>query len=354
MAQRIDHEDWAEAYLAEIDRMGELTQGRVLNSVFFGGGTPSLMAEETVQAILDRVRDTWVLANDIEITLEANPTSVEAGKFISFAKAGVNRVSLGIQALNDGDLRRLGRQHSADEALSALSIARQVFDRVSFDLIYARQDQSLEAWTNELRQALDLGTDHLSLYQLTIEPGTAFGDRYANGGLKGLPPEDLSADMYEATQALCSVAGMPSYEVSNHARPGAESRHNLIYWRGGDYLGIGPGAHGRVTLNGQRYATETALSPSRWMEDVKVGDGLSVRKALEPPDIASEYLMMGLRVLEGIDIVRYETLAGAPLDEAAVRDLRDLGLIEQQAGLLRVTDRGRMVLNAIVTKLLPD
>ncbi|HDR29144.1 radical SAM family heme chaperone HemW, partial [Rhodovulum sp.] len=255
VAASIDMGEWQRAYLSEIRRIGAETGPRTLTSVFFGGGTPSLMAPDLVAAILDTVRATWPCANDMEVTLEANPGSVEAGRFAGYRDAGVGRVSLGVQALNDADLGRLGRLHSAAEARAAFDIARNTFERVSFDLIYARQDQLLADWQAELGQALALGVDHLSLYQLTIEPGTAFGDRHARGGLRGLPDDDRAADMYLATQEICAAAGLPAYEVSNHARPGAESRHNLIYWRYGDYAGIGPGAHGRLTLDGRRWAT---------------------------------------------------------------------------------------------------
>ncbi|HEV8036210.1 radical SAM family heme chaperone HemW, partial [Yoonia sp.] len=230
---QIDQNAWAEAYLSEIARVGAETQGRVLRSVFFGGGTPSLMDPAVVDAILKKVRATWPIANDLEVTLEANPTSVEAGRFAGYRDAGVNRVSMGIQALNDADLKALGRLHSADEAMRAFEIARKVFDRVSFDLIYARQGQSVADWTAELQHALDLAVDHLSLYQLTIEDGTAFGDRYAAGKLRGLPDDDAAADMYAVTQEICEAAGFAGYEVSNHARAGCESIHNKIYWHYG-------------------------------------------------------------------------------------------------------------------------
>ncbi len=261
VAREIDQSRWLRAYLSEIDRYGEMLSGRVLNSVFFGGGTPSLMNPDVVAAILERVRRTWPTANDLEVTLEANPGSVEAGKFRAFSQGGVSRISMGVQALNDRDLKRLGRIHSVAEARQAFDIARETFDRVSFDLIYARQDQTLDDWHSELGEALSMAIDHLSLYQLTIEQGTAFGDRYAAGRLRGLPEDDLAADMYQATQDICNAAGLGAYEVSNHARPGSESRHNMIYWRYGDYAGIGPGAHGRITRNGQRFATEAFSSP---------------------------------------------------------------------------------------------
>ncbi len=251
VSAEIDESRWVRAYLREIDRYAAEVPERVLTSIFFGGGgTPSLMAPDTVSAILERIRAHWPVANDLEVTLEANPGSVEAGRFRGYADAGVNRVSVGVQALNDADLRRLGRLHTVEEALAALEIARNTFERVSFDLIYARQGQTLEEWRAELSGALEFAADHLSLYQLSIEPGTAFGDRYDAGKLRGLPDEDLSAEMYLLTQEMCETAGFHAYEVSNHAKPGAESRHNQIYWRYGDYAGIGPGAHSRLTVDG--------------------------------------------------------------------------------------------------------
>jgi oxygen-independent coproporphyrinogen-3 oxidase len=280
VAARIDHARWREAYLKEIAVYAGLVPDRVLTSIFFGGGTPSLMEPETVAEVIAAARRAWPVANDLEVTLEANPTSVEAGRFAAYAEAGVSRVSLGIQALNDTDLQRLGRRHSVAEAIQAYEVARKFFNRTSFDLIYARQDQTLVDWRAELRLALDLAVDHLSLYQLTIEGGTAFGDRYAAGKLRGLPEEDLAADMYEATQDICGTAGLEGYEVSNHAKPGAESRHNLIYWRYGDYVGIGPGAHGRLTLNGQRHATEAWRAPGKWLDSVAKGLGESLRDPL--------------------------------------------------------------------------
>jgi putative oxygen-independent coproporphyrinogen III oxidase len=263
VTKTVDHDAWRAAFVSEIERAGKRTEGRVLNSVFFGGGTPSLMEPATVDAIMNAIQRTWPTANDLEVTLEANPTSVEAGKFADFRNAGINRVSMGIQALNDTDLRLLGRMHTAAEGLAAFDIARHTFDRVSFDLMYGRQNQSVTSWETELTQALTLGLDHVSLYQLTIEPGTVFGDRYRVGKLGGLPDDDLSADMYALTQDICAGFDMPRYEVSNHAKDGSESRHNLIYWRYGDYVGIGPGAHGRVTQDGIRVATEQARIPVR-------------------------------------------------------------------------------------------
>lgn len=355
VAAGIDQERWKRAYLAEIRRIGAEVPGRVLNTVFFGGGTPSLMDPDLVAAILEEVRATWPCANDMEITLEANPTSVEADRFRGYRDAGVNRLSLGIQALKDDDLRRLGRLHSVEEARKAFDIARANFDRISFDLIYARQDQTLTQWQAELREALSMTIDHLSLYQLTIEQGTAFGDRYARGKLKGLPDEDRAGDMYFATQEICEAAGMPAYEVSNHAQDGADSRHNLIYWRYGDYAGIGPGAHGRLTIGGQRYATDTGLSPAEWLRQAEhTGSGEAARRAVSLTDQAGEYLMMGLRLAEGIDLPRYERLAGAALPAEKLEDLQEMGMVQCKGPVLRATKDGRAVLNAVIRALLPE
>jgi oxygen-independent coproporphyrinogen-3 oxidase len=352
VAANIDQKRWQRAYLSEIDRVGAATPDRVLNSVFFGGGTPSLMDPALVAAILDRVRKTWTFANDIEITLEANPGSVEAGRFLGYRDAGVNRLSMGLQALNDADLRRLGRLHSVAEARAALDIARDTFERISFDLIYARQEQTLIAWRDELRLALEMAADHLSLYQLTIEEGTAFGDRFAKGGLKGLPNEDLAADFHDLTQELCDAAGMTAYEVSNHARAGAESRHNLIYWRGGDYAGVGPGAHGRLTLDGHRWATEAAKAPGEWLQRIEAGLAGDIRRdALTPEDHGAEYLLMSLRLLEGISLQRFEFIAKRTLPLTKIRDLQAMGMVDFSNDTLRATAQGRLVLNRVVTEL---
>ena len=352
VAASIDQARWKTAYLTEIDRLAAETPGRVLQSVFFGGGTPSLMDPDLVDAILARIRAAWPQANDCEVTLEANPGSVEAGRFKGYADAGVNRISMGIQALNDADLRKLGRLHSVAEAKAAFDVARRAFDRVSFDLIYARQDQSLPAWGAELREALSMAVDHLSLYQLTIEDGTAFGDRFAKGGLKGLPNEDVSADMYDLTQDICGEAGLPAYEVSNHAAPGMESRHNLIYWRGGDYAGIGPGAHGRLTLNGVRFATEAHKTPGKWLAQVEAGmTGEMPRDVVTGAERALEYLIMGLRLSDGIDLERYRTLAGFPLNTNRVNDLIDIEMLRLTASGIAATAKGRLVLNAVIRDL---
>ncbi len=311
------------------------------------------MDPDTVAAIIDRVQRRWRFANDIEITLEANPGSVEAGKFAAFRQGGVNRISMGVQAMNDRDLKRLGRIHTVAEARAAFDIARGEFDRVSFDLIYARQDQSLADWRTELTEALSMAIDHLSLYQLTIEEGTAFGDRYARGKLRGLPPDDIAADMYEATQEICDKAGMPAYEVSNHAKPGAESRHNLIYWRYGDYAGIGPGAHGRLTLDGQKQATEAWLNPAKWLEERDKGQPEKLRETLSGSDQAAEMLMMGLRINEGVDLGRFSSLGGT-LNADSLDFLVEQGLLVVGNNRIIPTPSGRMILNTVLQKLLED
>jgi oxygen-independent coproporphyrinogen-3 oxidase len=355
VAARIDQSSWLRAFELEIDRIGALTQGRILNTVFFGGGTPSLMEAATVQGILDRIRDTWTLANDVEITLEANPGSVEAARFEAYAKAGVNRVSLGIQSLDPDDLRRLGRMHTVDEAARAIAIAQNTFARVSIDLIYARQNQTLPAWRDELRRALDFGTSHLSLYQLTIEDGTVFGQMHAKNLLKGLPEEDLSADMFELTQEITRGGGLPAYEVSNHARPGDESRHNLIYWRMGDYAGIGPGAHGRLTLDSTRFATEAERQPTPWLTRTLATPGSAeTTDRLTADDRASEYLMFALRLREGASLSRFAALAGQPLSPSALAEVEALGLVARDGDRICTTDRGVMMLNGILRALLAD
>ncbi|WP_397541615.1 radical SAM family heme chaperone HemW [Roseovarius salis] len=352
VAREIDQCRWKSAYLAEIARYAELLPGRILNSVFFGGGTPSLMSPELVSDILDAIRTAWPAANDLEVTLEANPGSVEAGRFAGYAAAGVSRVSMGVQALNDHDLRRLGRLHSVQEAYEAFDIARKYFDRVSFDLIYARQGQSVDEWRKELAEALKMAVDHLSLYQLTIEPGTAFGERHARGGLKGLPGEDKAGDMYEITQETCRAAGLEAYEVSNHAVPGAESRHNLIYWRYGDYVGIGPGAHGRITLQGQRHATVAPDQPDQWLAAVEAGRGAGAAEPIPPAVQGDEYLMMGLRISEGIDADRFQSITGATLDPEKIHHLQEIGVITVDDHRVRATESGRPVLNAVIRELL--
>ena len=342
----VDQTIWADALASEILRYGQETGPRVLSSIFFGGGTPSLMEPSTVDAVLTAARSVWNFANDIEITLEANPTSVEANRFEGYAKLGVNRVSMGVQALNNGDLKKLGRLHTAEEARAAFGVARQFFKRVSFDLIYARQNQTVKAWTEELAEALDLAIDHLSLYQLTIEEGTAFWDRARRGLLKGLPTDDIGAEFYEITQRRCKDAGLESYEVSNHARPGNESKHNLIYWRGGDYVGIGPGAHGRLTVNGTRWATEHYKQPEAWLRYAVETSGEKTRFSLDAQDVAEERLIMGLRLSEGLDVGDIKSV----MDWDRFKRLLSENYVWQTENRIGATDKGRPFLNHIISQ----
>ncbi len=342
----VDQLKWQDAFRKEIERVQDDLPGRPLDTIFFGGGTPSLMSPKTVETIISAARAAWPFSNDMEITLEANPTSVEADKFQGFADAGVNRVSIGVQALNDDDLRKLGRLHSADEARRAVELAKSVFPSTSFDLIYARQNQSLEAWKDELSEALEMADGHLSLYQLTIEPGTAFGDRFARGRLRDLPNDDLAADMFEVTQDLTAASGLPAYEISNHASPGNESQHNMIYWRGHDWIGVGPGAHGRFTTNGKRIATESYLAPGAWLFAVNDGNGESLRRTLAPLEDTEERLMMGLRLENGV-LTRDFKEYGNKFNE-----LIEIGVLESLDGNVRATKRGKPVLNAILRELL--
>lgn len=352
VSESVDQSRWQRAYLTELERLGRETVGRSLRSVFFGGGTPSLMSPDTVYRMLDKIRSIWSVANNWEVTLEANPSSVEAGKFREFRFAGVNRLSMGIQALNDDDLRRLGRLHSVREAEAAFEIARKTYDRVSFDLIYARQDQTPQAWEAELTRAVGMAIDHLSLYQLTIEDGTAFGARHASGGLKGLPDEDRSVELYSITQHVCDAAGLPAYEVSNHAKDAAQSEHNLIYWRGGEYAGVGPGAHGRLTLGDRRWATEAIRSPGEWLQRVELaGNGELPRTALTPAEQALEYLMMSMRLTEGMNLDRLSSVGGKRPCANSIAELTDMGLISASSTHLKATAHGRMILNAIIRRL---
>jgi putative oxygen-independent coproporphyrinogen III oxidase len=349
----VDAERWRRALCAEVAAAGREVPGRVVDTIFFGGGTPSLMPPETVAAVIAAIRAAWPVAEDAEITIEANPTSVEAERFRGYRAAGVNRLSMGVQALDDRDLRALGRLHDVAEAERAFAVARRIFPRVSFDLIYARQGQTLAAWRAELGRALAMAVDHLSLYQLTIESGTRFGELAARGRLRGLPAAGLAADLYLATQEICDRAGLPAYEVSNHARPGAASRHNLIYWRYGDYAGIGPGAHGRLTRSGVRWATESLRGPEAWLAAVEESEsGVCARSAVGSADQAVEMLMMGLRLAEGIDPGRFTALTGEPLPQDRLDELEGLGLIEFAGGRLRTTAAGRPVLDAVLKRLL--
>ena len=348
----IDEQRYLRAYQAEIASTAERVGARTVSSIFFGGGTPSLMQPASVQTILDAIAKHWTVAPDVEVTLEANPTSVDATRFRGYRTAGVNRVSLGVQSLDDAALKELGRLHTAQEALDAVAVARSIFQRYSFDLIYARPHQSLESWAAELRSAIAEAAEHLSLYQLTIEPGTPFFGLHAAGKLK-VPDEDLARDLYDLTQAICADAGLPAYEISNHARPGAECRHNLIYWRGHEYAGVGPGAHGRLNIGDKRYATETDKRPESWLMRVEgCGTGMTVDDKLTAGETADEYLLMGLRLTEGIDPLRFSALAGRTIDPNRVSFLREQGTVElTAAGRLRVTQSGFPLLDAVVADL---
>ena len=348
----IDEARFLAAFLRELEHWAALAPGRRVGSVFFGGGTPSLMSPDTVGAIVDAIARHWPLAAGAEITLEANPSSVEAARFRGYRAAGVNRVSLGVQSLDDGVLRSLGRLHTAEEALAAIEIARGAFDRFSFDLIYARPGQTLEAWRAELSGALALTGAHLSLYQLTIEPDTPFAALHARGKLK-VPDGETAGAFYDLTQELTERADLPAYEISNHAAPGEECRHNLLYWRYGEYAGLGPGAHGRVVVDGRRRATATERNPERWAALVESrGHGLAEVVPLTPAEEADEALLMGLRLTEGIDLDRLAALTGLAPGEAAIADLARSGLVERRAGnRIGATAAGRIVLDRLVLRL---
>ena len=354
--ERIDEGAWREGLLAELDHYAELTRGRAVTSVFFGGGTPSLMAPGTAEAVLTRIAQRWQLAGDAEVTLEANPNSVEAARFAGFRAAGVNRVSIGVQALEDRALRFLGRAHDAAEARRAIGAARRHFDRFSFDLIYARPGQTIGTWVPELREALTMAGDHLSVYQLTIEPGTAFHAAHARGDVV-LPDEDAAAELFETTQEVLAAAGLPAYEISNHAPPGAECRHNLVYWRYEDYVGVGPGAHGRLTTDGKKLATRQERAPETWLAAVRDrGHATAEAREVAPRDAAEEALMMGLRLTGGIAAESFRARTGldldAVLDQARLPRLIDGGFVVRDAAGLRATQRGRRVLNTVIAQLL--
>jgi putative oxygen-independent coproporphyrinogen III oxidase len=348
----IDQARFVRAFSAEIAATAARIRERTVSTIFFGGGTPSLMSPSTVGAILEAVGRNWTIAHDAEITLEANPTSVEATRFLGFRDAGVNRVSIGLQALDDAALRALGRLHSAREALEAVAVARAVFDRYSFDLIYARPGQMPDAWASELKRAIAHAGEHLSLYQLTIEHGTPFHELHAAGKLI-TPDEDAARALYDITQSICGQAGFPAYEVSNHAREGGECRHNLIYWQGHEYAGIGPGAHGRLSIDGARHAIATEKVPQAWLARVEAnGNGIVSDEVLTQEEVADEFLLMGLRLTEGVDLARYARLAGRPLEPRRIALLREQGVVETEpAGRLRVTMAGFPLLDAVVADL---
>ena len=348
----VDQDRFVSAFLREMDTMRQLSGAKVVTSVFLGGGTPSLMDPQTVGAILDGIARFWHVPDGIEITMEANPSSVEAERFRGYRAAGVNRVSMGVQALNDRDLKFLGRLHDVADALKAIRLAREIFPRMSFDLIYARPNQTVEEWEKELVEAISYAVDHLSLYQLTIEEGTAFYGLHKAGKLI-VPDGDQSALLYEATQDITAQHGMPAYEVSNHAKPGAESRHNLTYWRYGDYAGIGPGAHGRLTTGGAKLATATERHPETWLEAVeRDGHGIRDQEMLGVEEQSDELLLMGLRLREGVDLARWSDLSGRDLDPDKEDFLLQHGFIERLGNSrLRCTPSGMLILDSVVADL---
>jgi oxygen-independent coproporphyrinogen-3 oxidase len=348
----IDEVRYVRAFTSEIEAMAARAPGREVSSIFFGGGTPSLMQPQTIGGILDAIGKHWSTSPTVEVTLEANPTSVDATRFHGYRAAGVNRVSLGVQALDDASLKMLGRLHTAREALDAVAIARSAFDRYSFDLIYARPDQTPREWTDELTYAISEAAEHLSLYQLTIEEGTPFFGLHAAGKLK-TPDEATARILYDVTQEVCAKHGLPAYEISNHARPGAECRHNLVYWRGQEYAGIGPGAHGRLDIGGIRHALATEKRPEAWLMRVETnGHGIVTDDLLNREERADEFLLMGLRLAEGIDPRRYAALSGRELDAGRITVLREEGAITvDPSGRLRVTQAGFPLLDAVVADL---
>lgn len=349
----IDEDGWVDGILAELDWVARNQDERpVVETIFFGGGTPSLMRGKSAGRVLQKIASLWPMANDAEITLEANPASADAARFADYRAAGVNRVSLGVQALNDADLKKLGRLHDVAEARAALKMAMGEFARVSLDLIYARPGQTDAAWRAELREALSFGTEHLSLYQLTIEPETPYALLHKNGQLR-IPDDDIAAGLYETTQELTQGAGVPAYEISNHARPGAESRHNLVYWRYGDYAGVGPGAHGRLNLAGQRTATAAIRLPECWRDTIgKSGHGFAERTSISNDEAAREHLLMNLRLAEGIDLVAYEKRWGSRPEAAKIAAMQEQGFVTQEDDRLTATPSGRLLLNRVIDALL--
>ena len=341
---------WSDAILKELTFVAGLQTDRPsVSSIFFGGGTPSLMSGRAVARVLDGIAKLWTVGDDVEITLEANPNSVEQERFRDYRAAGVNRVSIGVQSLDASALKSLGRLHGVEEARSAVRLAQTIFPRSSFDLIYARPDQTPDSWKRELREALAFNTEHLSLYQLTIEPGTAYATLARQGKLV-VPDEDAATQLYDVTEDICSAAGLASYEVSNYARPGAESRHNLVYWRYGNYAGVGPGAHGRLTLDGRRIATEAERLPEKWLAAVEQrGSSLALTDVSK--DAAREHLLMGLRLAEGIDLAAYQKRWNVALAPSRIAELSSAGLITADRNRLRTTARGRLVLNTVIAQL---
>jgi len=349
----IDEPGWCDAIRKEMAHVAALQGERRprLDTIFFGGGTPSLMRGESAAGIIEAAQRLWSVAPDLEVTLEANPASADAARFADYRAAGVNRISLGVQALNDADVKFLGRLHDVAEARRALALAVKSFDRVSLDLIYARPNQTVQSWKFELSEALSFGTEHLSLYQLTIEPKTPFALLHRQGMFR-IPDDDKAAELFEITQDVTAAAGLPAYEVSNHARPGAEARHNLIYWRYGEYAGVGPGAHGRLQIDGKRLATACERLPERWREAVATrGHGLVEASEISNVDGARENLLMALRLAEGIDLEACRARWGKAPDRGRIMDLADEGLVTLQSDRLRATRRGMLVLNSVIAAL---
>jgi putative oxygen-independent coproporphyrinogen III oxidase len=353
VSDAIDQAAWRRALLRELDSGAERAPGRTVTSVFFGGGTPSLMDPATTAALIERIGRNWRVAEDVEITLEANPGTVDYERFADIRSAGVNRLSMGLQSLDDAQLRFLGRRHDAAQGAKAVELARRIFPRISFDLIYARPGQGLEAWRGELERAIAMAADHLSLYQLTIEPGTAFHPMAARGEFV-MPDDDHAAALFELTQEVTEAAGLPAYEISNHARPGAECRHNLLYWQGDDFLGIGPGAHGRLTDEaGVTFAHRRHRAPEIWRKRVEErGEGTEESLALSREERASELVMMGLRLTEGLALAKYPGLEQA-LDPAGLADMLEHGFLRRRGEFLQATASGRMLLNRVISRLLP-
>jgi putative oxygen-independent coproporphyrinogen III oxidase len=349
----VDQDAFADAYVREIEETADRVGPRTVSTIFFGGGTPSLMAAATLERILAAIGRCWRIAGGAEITLEANPSSVEAARFTGYRATGINRVSVGVQALNDHDLQKLGRLHTVAEAMAALEVANSTFDRVSFDLIYARPGQSADAWRDELRRAILLSSGHLSAYQLTIEEGTPFAELHRSGRLK-TPPSQLADTLFQITQEVTEAAGLPAYEISNHARPGQESRHNLLYWRYGEFAGIGPGAHGRLIVDGERIATAAERNPERWREAVLArGHGRVTDETLSKAEQADEALLMGLRLREGLDLARLAAIGGAVPDPVTIDELVASGYlrVDTLSGRIAATRKGRFILNALVLQL---
>ncbi len=354
--EKIEQDRWKNALIRELEYMHSHMQDFTVTSIFFGGGTPSLMPPDTTHALIERARELWQFSDNIEITLEANPTSVEAEKLAHFKAAGINRVSLGVQSLRDSELKFLGRGHSAKEAIAAIEILRKNFDRYSFDLIYARPNQTLNDWDAELSEALALSGGHLSLYQLTIEENTAFHHAYAKGGFT-LPDEELSEALYRLTEERMLASGLTLYEISNYALEGQESRHNLSYWRGDSYIGVGAGAHGRIKVNGKRIATQTLKSPERWLENVeKNGQAVEVWQEISRETEIEERVMMGLRLRDGINYQEFKMRTGYDLEQNINLAKRDLfiekGLLEDDKANLKTTLSGRLLLNKLTAELL--